>query len=272
MREMSSGKAKSDFEPVNLHPCFGCYTSEKERMHLPVAGKNNITYHMPKPSQTASADTSAEPTRIMRPEEAVAQYFAAKKHSPRLSIVGIAGPYEPLADFDTVKRTFMLIREKARGDTFCLSTNGLMLPFYANHLISLGVTHVSINIRTISPEHGAKIYQSITYLGKTIFGEEAVCILLQNQITGIRYLTDKGIQVKANILLPEQIDLQETQEMVSKVKEYGCTISNIIAPVGHSLSDGKTGSGELRMNRIRNECEDILPQMYFCKNCPSEMG
>ncbi|ETJ30719.1 NifN-B, partial [human gut metagenome] len=79
-------------------------------------------------------------------------------------------------NFDNVKETLKLIRNDDPEITFCISTNGLMLPFYAQELIDLGVSHVTITINAVNPEISAKVYKYVDYLGVIYRGEEAAQI------------------------------------------------------------------------------------------------
>ena len=48
-----------------------------------------------------------------------------------------------------------------------------MLPFYAQELIDLGVSHVTITINAVNPEISSKVYKYVDYLGVIYRGEEA---------------------------------------------------------------------------------------------------
>ncbi len=94
-----------------------------------------------------------------------------------------------------------------------------MLPQYANDLIDLGVTHVTVTMNTISPKTGAQIYKYVDYMGTRYVGEMAASILLSNQLAGIKMLTRKGIICKINIVVLKGINDQEIPEVVAKAKE-----------------------------------------------------
>ena len=76
-----------------------------------------------------------------------------------LTVVGIAGPGDALANFEETKKTLQLIKEYDPKVTFCLSTNGLMLPLYAQELIDLGVSHVTVTVITSYSIHYTKLYE-----------------------------------------------------------------------------------------------------------------
>jgi len=255
------------------HPCFNCNASNNARIHLPIAPKCNIQCnYCVRKFDCINESRPGVTSNILSPEEAVNRYLEANKVLPHLTVIGIAGPGDALANFEEVKETLSRIRNINPDITFCLSTNGLMLPFYANHLISLGVSHVTVTVNTVNPQTGAKIYKHINYLGKKYIGCEAATILLENQLNGIRYLSEKGIVVKVNIVLLKGINDSEIKDIVQKVSECGCKITNIMKhiPVKESAFEMLEGIGMEEQNQIRRECESILPQMYHCKQCRAD--
>jgi nitrogenase molybdenum-iron protein alpha/beta subunit/uncharacterized Fe-S cluster-containing radical SAM superfamily protein len=201
--KMKNANAISIEEKTKTHPCFSCDSAHKyARMHLPIAPKCNIScnYCLRKydcPNESRPGVT----TEVLSPEKAFEKYKLVKEKMPNLKVVGIAGPGDALANFDEVKKSLELIREYDEEVTFCLSTNGLMLPFYAKDLVELGVSHVTITINAVDPKVTAKVYKYVDYLGVRYVGEEGARILLNNQLSGLKYLTNHGIVCKVNIVM-----------------------------------------------------------------------
>ena len=161
-------------EKTKTHPCFSCDSAHKyARMHLPIAPKCNVScnYCLRK-FDCVNESRPGVTTDVLSAEEAFAKYKLVKSKMDNLKVVGIAGPGDALANFDEVRKTLKLIKEYDNEVTFCLSTNGLMLPFYAQELIDLGVTHVTVTMNAIDPKITAKVYKFIDYLGVTYTGEE----------------------------------------------------------------------------------------------------
>lgn len=77
--------------------------------------------------------------RVMLPEDAVDWYLQMKAKVPKLTVGGIAGPGDALANWAAVSRTLSMIRKVDKDVFFCLSTNGLYLPKYAKEIAVLGV-------------------------------------------------------------------------------------------------------------------------------------
>ncbi len=189
------------------HPCFNCSGGKYARIHLPVAPACNIqcNYCVRKydcPNESRPGVTTA----VLSPEEAYERYLQEKSKVDNLTVVGIAGPGDALANFSETKKTLRLIKESDPNVTFCLSTNGLMLPLYAQELIDLGVSHVTVTVNAVDPKIGANIYKHINYLGTKYTGIEAASILLANQLSGIRYLTSRGIICKVNTVMLKGIN------------------------------------------------------------------
>ena len=256
------------------HPCFDCGAGKRNaRIHLPVAPKCNIQCnYCVRKYDCVNESRPGVTSVVLSPAEAVDRFKKARKAIPDLTVAGIAGPGDALASFEEGAETLNRIRSIDPDITFCLSTNGLMLPFYVNHIISLGVTHVTVTVNSVDPTVGAKIYHHVTYLGKEHTGEEGASLLLQNQLSGIRYLSSMGVVVKVNIVLIKGINDHEIDEIVYMVKDCGCKITNImqLIPVKGSAFESMKLISQSQMNQIRKECENILPQMYHCRQCRAD--
>jgi nitrogenase molybdenum-iron protein alpha/beta subunit/MoaA/NifB/PqqE/SkfB family radical SAM enzyme len=258
---------------TETHPCFNCSGGKYARIHLPIAPKCNIqcNYCVRKfdcPNESRPGVTTA----ILTPEEAVERYILAKSRISNLSVVGIAGPGDALANFDATRETLKRIREIDPQVTFCLSTNGLMLPLYAQELIDLGVSHVTVTVNTVDPEIGSKIYKHIDYLGARFTGLAAASILLANQLSGLRYLTSRGVICKVNAVLLKGINEQHIEAVVIKVKELGVYISNImqLIPVKGSAFENLELVSNKEIAAIREKCAPELRQMYHCRQCRAD--
>lgn len=268
-----SPKYKTIADKKDTHPCYNCGAHNYARMHLPIAPKCNIScnycvrkYDCPNESRPGVT------TKILTPEEACEKYLEVKERVPNLSVIGIAGPGDALANFEETKKTLEYIRNEDKDITFCLSTNGLMLPQYANELIELGVSHVTVTMNAVEPKLGAKIYKYVDYMGVRYFGEIAAAILMTNQLSGIKMLTSKGIICKVNIVMIKGINDNHIPEVVNKVKKIGATITNImrLIPVQGSEFESLPLVNNKEIMAMRKQCEEILPQMYHCKQCRAD--
>jgi nitrogenase molybdenum-iron protein alpha/beta subunit/molybdenum cofactor biosynthesis enzyme MoaA/predicted Fe-Mo cluster-binding NifX family protein len=268
-----NGTEKTIEEKTATHPCYTCGAHKYARMHLPIAPKCNIScnYCLRKydcPNESRPGVT----TSILNPEEALNKFLEVKEKVPNLSVVGIAGPGDALANFEETKKTLELIRKADPGITFCLSTNGLMLPQYAEELIKLGVTHVTVTMNSVEPKIGAKVYKYIDYMGIKYYGEAAAAILMSNQLAGIKMMTSRGIVCKVNIVMLKGINDQHIPEVVKKVKELGGTITNIVKliPVKGSAFEHLPPVSKEEITKMREKCGETLKQMYHCRQCRAD--
>lgn len=260
-------------EKTKTHPCFNCGAHDHARIHLPIAPRCNIqcNYCVRKfdcPNESRPGVT----TTILTPQEAFERYKYVKEKLPNLSVVGIAGPGDALANFEETKTTLELIRAYDPDITFCLSTNGLMLPLYAQELVDLGVSHVTVTVNAVDPKIGAKIYKYVDYMGMHFIGETAAAILLTNQLNGIKLLTSKGIICKINIVTLKGINDEHIPKVVEKMKELDCYITNImqLIPVKGSAFEDLPMASQVEINKIRQSCGETMKQMYHCKQCRAD--
>ena len=255
------------------HPCFTCGGGQYARMHLPIAPACNIqcNYCLRKydcPNESRPGVT----TEVLSPAEAAAKYRLVKEKMPNLKVVGIAGPGDALANFPAVKETLQAIRAEDPEVTFCLSTNGLMLPFYAEEIISLGVSHLTVTINAVDPQIGARIYKHIDYLGMRYTGESAAGILLANQLAGLKYMADHGVICKVNIVVLRGINEAHIENVVKKVKELGAYITNIMQmiPVQGSAFEDMELVSLKEISALREACGEHLLQMKHCRQCRAD--
>jgi nitrogenase molybdenum-iron protein alpha/beta subunit/molybdenum cofactor biosynthesis enzyme MoaA/predicted Fe-Mo cluster-binding NifX family protein len=267
------GNGKTIEEKTASHPCYNCGAHNYARIHLPIAPKCNIScnYCLRKydcPNESRPGVT----TSILKPEEALNKFLKVKEKVSNLSVVGIAGPGDALANFEETKKTLELIRKADPEITFCLSTNGLMLPQYAEELINLGVSHVTVTMNAVDPQIGAMIYNYVDYMGTKYYGIAAAVILLANQLAGISMLTSKGIICKVNIVMLKGINDQHIPMVVSKVKELGAAMTNImqLIPVKGSAFEELSPASNQEIMDMREKCGSILKQMYHCRQCRAD--
>ena len=270
MHNVDGLRSNTSNKHVCRHPCFNNYDFHNAVIHLPIVSESNIIYTEQSLQGCPNLQEDERlPVKVLTPYEALERLIDAKKTIPGLTVAALAGPGEPLTDFDSVKETLKGIRQVYSEILLCLSTNGLMLPIYANHLISLGVNYVTVTVNTVSPEIGAKIYNSITYMGRKYYGVEGANILLQNQISGISYLTSMGISVRMNIVVMKGVNEHEIKDIVQLAKDCGCKLTNILPQTNgkNQNYNGLEAYSSDKLFSLRQKYEEILPQSYYCKPC-----
>lgn len=264
---------KKLMEKTRSHPCYNCGAHKYARIHLPVAPRCNVqcNYCVRKfdcPNESRPGVT----TSILTAQEAFLRFKKVKEKMSNLTVVGIAGPGDALANWEETKRTFELIKEYDENVTFCLSTNGLMLPTYAEELVKLGVTHVTVTINAVDPQISGRIYKFINYMGKKYENDAAGAIMVSNQLNGLRILISHGVICKVNIVTLKGINDTHIPEIVQTVKDIGCFITNIMPHIGveGSVFEKLPKMNEKEIEILRNQCSSILKQMYHCRQCRAD--
>jgi len=261
-------------EKTSKHPCYSAEAHLKyARMHLPVAPACNIQcnycnrkfdcMHESRPGVTSE---------ILSPAEALLKFSWVKEQIQQLSVVGIAGPGDALANWPDTKKAIEFIKAIDPDITFCLSTNGLMLPEYGQEIVDLGVHHVTVTCNATDPHIGAKLYQYARYNGETLTGVAAAQVLLKNQLEGIEFLAKQGVIVKVNIVMVMGINDHHIPEVVKKVKELGAFITNImpLIPAPGSNFEHLPQTSMKDINNMRNLCQLDMQQMRHCKQCRAD--
>jgi MoaA/NifB/PqqE/SkfB family radical SAM enzyme len=255
------------------HPCFNGCGGKNSRIHLPVAPSCNIqcNYCLRK-YDCVNESRPGVTAGVLTPQKALDRYLAVKERLGTIDVVGIAGPGDALAEFEKTRETFKLIREADPAVTFCLSTNGLLLPRYAEEIAGLGISHVTVTVNTADNKTGKSIYRFVEYAGKQYTGEAGAALLLEKQYEGIRRLHELGVVIKVNIVVLKDINSGEIPDVAAKVKEAGADLSNImqLIPVKGSAFENLPLTSNTEINAIRKSCEDILPQMYHCHQCRAD--
>ena len=258
---------------LNSHPCYNENAHKKfARMHLPVAPRCNIQCNYCNRKYDCSNESRPGVTSsVLTPEEAVEKVGVVKEKIPELSVVAVAGPGDPLANEETFA-ALERIHKKYPDLTLCLSTNGLMLPSYAERLYELGVRFVTVTMNALDADVSSKIYEFVIWNGKKLKGREAAERLLANQLEGIRKCVKLGMLVKVNIVLIPGINDKHIPDLVSSVKKLGVFIVNILPliPVeGTKFSGMKAPTPEER-KRLMDICSKDVKMMRHCRQCRAD--
>lgn len=271
----NSGKVPAGIPgQTDRHPCYSQDAHlHYARMHLPVAPRCNIgCNYCNRKYDCVNESRPGVTSEVLSPIAARDKFELVKARLDNLSVVGIAGPGDALANWEDTRRTLELIRQQDPEVVFCLSTNGLMLPDYAPEIVKLGVNHVTVTMNCLDPEVGAKIYKFVHYQEVTYAGREAAEILVRNQLAGIEYLTGQGVMVKINIVMLKGINDEEIPEVAKKAKELGAFITNImpLIPAPGSAFEAFPQTSTRELNEMRNLCQLDIRQMRHCKQCRAD--
>jgi nitrogen fixation protein NifB len=270
MEDKSSDEIKA---MLDTHPCYSEKAHTKfARMHLPVAPRCNIQCNYCNRKYDCSNESRPGVTsEVLSAEQSVDKIRYVKERIPYLSVIGIAGPGDPLANEETF-RTLELVGNEFPDLTLCLSTNGLMLPASIDRLKKLGIKFITVTVNAIDPKVGAKMYDFVIWEGKTLRGEEAAAKLIENQIEGIRKAVAAGMLVKVNTVMVAGINDDHIPEVAKKVKSLGAYVVNIIPMIpvpGTKFADLKAPTAEQR-KKLQDLCEPDIKQMRHCRFCRAD--
>ena len=261
-------------ERTKSHPCFSCGAcATSARLHLPIAPKCNLScnYCLRK-YDCVNESRPGVTTAVLTPAQAFDHFMKVKHDMPNLTVVGIAGPGDTLANPEETFRTLEMIRKEDPNITFCMSTNGLALPEYVEDMKRVGVSHATVTINAVDPAIGAQIYKFAMYRGKKYTGETAAALLLANQMAGLRALSQAGIVSKVNTVLLKGINDGHIPQVVETARELGAVMTNImqLIPVKGSVFENMPLVSNKELMDMRRSCEPTLKQMYHCKQCRAD--
>lgn len=281
-----SGSANETFVPedvssmINNHPCYseGAH-HHYARIHLSVAPACNIQCHYCNRKYDCSNESRpGVTTERLTPEEGAKKVLYVGSKIPQLSVVGIAGPGDALANPKKTFETFDLINKYAPDLRLCVSTNGLSLPHYVDELERVGVDHITVTINAVTPEVGAKIYPWIydTITKKRYRGVEAAEILLNRQLQGIKACVERGILIKANSVLIPGVNEEELVKVSKKLKEMGVFLHNIM-PLLSSPEfgtyyglNGYPSATDEQLMAAQEACGMDMKLMTHCRQCRAD--
>ena len=266
------------WEKVKNHPC---YSEEAHhhyaRMHVAVAPACNIQCnYCNRKYDCANESRPGVVSEKLTPEQAAKKVLAVASTIPQMTVLGIAGPGDPLANPEKTFKTFELIAKTAPDIKLCLSTNGLMLPDHVDTIKRFNVDHVTITINMIDPEIGAKIYPWVYYRNKRYTGVEGARILSERQLQGLEMLTARGILCKVNSVMIPGVNDRHLVQVNRAVKSRGAFLHNIMPLISapeHGTVFGLTGqrgpsAQELKL--LQDGCEGEMNMMRHCRQCRAD--
>jgi nitrogen fixation protein NifB len=263
---------------IDKHPC---YSEEAHhhyaRMHAAVAPACNIQCnYCNRKFDCANESRPGVVSELLTPEEAAHKVLVIAGKIPQMTVLGIAGPGDPLANPEKTFRTFELIADKAPDIKLCLSTNGLMLPDYVDRIKQLNIDHVTITINMIDPEIGAKIYPWVHYGRRRYKGIEASRILHERQMEGLQALKEADILCKVNSVMIPGINDEHLVEVNRAIRERGAFLHNIMPLISapehgtHFGLTGQRGPTPKELKSIQDNCSGNMKMMRHCRQCRAD--
>ncbi|MEG3619945.1 nitrogenase cofactor biosynthesis protein NifB [Magnetovibrio sp. PR-2] len=265
-------------EKVNNHPC---YSEEAHhfyaRMHVAVAPACNIQCHYcNRKYDCANESRPGVVSELLSPDQASKKVLAVASEIPQMTVLGVAGPGDPLANPERTFETFREIADKAPDIKLCLSTNGLALPDHVDEIAALNVDHVTITINCVDPEIGAEIYPWIFWNNRRIHGAKGAKILIERQQKGLEMLIERGILVKVNSVMIPGVNDEHLKEVSQIVKGKGAFLHNVmplIAEKEHGTFYGVMGQrspSKQELSDLQDACAGDMNMMRHCRQCRAD--
>lgn len=265
-------------EKVQNHPC---YSEEAHhyfaRMHVAVAPACNIQCHYCNRKYDCSNESRpGVVSELLTPDEAVMKTKAVAANIPQMTVLGIAGPGDPLANPERTFETFQRLSAEAPDIKLCVSTNGLALPESVDELAKHNIDHVTITINCVDPAVGEKIYPWIYWNNKRIRGKKAAQILIDQQQKGLEMLVERGILVKVNSVMIPGVNDEHLKEVSRIVKEKGAFLHNVMPLIAEEEHGtfygimGQRGPEPEELQDLQDACAGDMNMMRHCRQCRAD--
>ena len=271
MKNETWGRMGSKFAHLtSSHPCY----SEKAhfttaRIHLPVAPKCNIQCNFCSRTMDKCEYRPGAYGCLLSPRDAVARVEEAMREHPTLSVVGVAGPGEPLFNPETFE-AMRLVHDAHPQLHLCIASNGLLLPRKIDELAELGVGSITVTINGIDPAVVSQIVSWVLYDGTVYRGEESASILTAQQLAGIEAAYEHEIPVKINTVLVPGINEGEIEAIAREASERKAWIMNIIPLIPVNAFSSRRAPTCDELKEARETAERYLPQFRLCRQCRAD--
>lgn len=263
--------AHSKADVIGRHPCFSKEAHNRfGRVHLPVAPACNIKCrYCERKYDCANESRPGVTSRVFTPEDALQRVRTLVDRNESLSVIGIAGPGDPLAN----EATFEVL-EAVHGEfpelVLCVSTNGLYLPERVYDLVRAGVSSLTVTINAVSFETAERIYSWVRYDGRRYEGEEAAKLLLINQWAGLRAAIHERLLVKVNSVFIQGVNEAELPEIARLAGDRGADLMNILPLIPQADFAHLRRPSHDDIRRMRAECGKYIQQMTHCRQCRAD--
>ncbi len=259
---------------ISRHPCFNDASRHTSaRIHLPVAPECNVQCNFCKRIYDCANESRPGVTSAMlTPARALHYLRGALKQDPRIVVVGIAGPGDPLATPQRTLETLRLVRQSYPDMILCVASNGLNVASHADELGALNVSHVTLTVNAVAPAIGVKVYAWVRDAKRVYRGQAGAALLWDRQAEAIRALKRLGVTVKINTIIIPGVNEDHVPQIARRVAELGADIANCVPlyPVPGTALGNAAPPPLDRVVAIRREVGRWLPVMEHCTRCRAD--
>jgi nitrogen fixation protein NifB len=256
------------------HPCFNQEARHSyARIHLPVAPRCNMQCNYCNRKYSCANESRPGVTcAVLRPGQAIEYLRRFAEKVPNLSVVGIAGPGDPLACASETLETLRMVKAEFPQQMLCIATNGLNLLPYVDDLATLGLSHITLTINAVNSALGAKFYKWIEIDGRLCFGAEAAGELWHRQQQALCALATAGIVIKVNTIYVPGINDHHIEEVAKAVSVLGASVLNImpLLPTEGTPFGGIPEPDRKMLQAARAQAARYLLQMSHCARCRAD--
>ncbi|UCE09520.1 MAG: radical SAM protein [Candidatus Thorarchaeota archaeon] len=259
--------------PFSSHPCWSTKRGDIwERIHLPVARRCNVkcAYCNNGEHQGCRPQRPGMASRIMSVQEALERALNELERRPRLGIVAVSGPGEPLANPETFSLLDGIRRECPKIE-FCLSTNGVLLGEETERLVSLGMKAISVTVNTLNPAVAAQVYEWAIVDDNVVSGISMAHKLTARQSFGISSAVDAGIAVKANTILIPGVNDHEILNTAESLADLGVSLQNIVPLIPCARFENSKSPSAKQLRNARLAASAHIRQFVHCRQCRSDV-
>jgi nitrogen fixation protein NifB len=205
---------------------------------------------------------------ILSPGDAVDTVRRALDLCPEITVVGIAGPGDTLAN-DSALEAFRAVHDVYPNLIKCLSTNGLMLPDRAEDLVEAGVSTVTVTVNAVDPEILSRVVSHIIYRGRVLEGTD-MRVLTQRQLEGIRAMSALGAMVKVNTVLIPGVNDNHIEDIARAAAAAGANIYNIIPLIPQREFIGTDAPDCDMLRAAKDAGARHIEVFHHCKHCRAD--
>lgn len=264
--------------PSAEHPCYSAEGRHRyARLHLAVAPACNIQCNYCNRRFDCSNESRPGVTSgLLTPAQAAERVAMVKARMPNLTVVGIAGPGDPLANAARTLDTLKRVRDFDPSLLLCVSTNGLALAPLAGKLAELGVNHLTITLNTLDPAIGERLYPWIYYANRRWQGRRAAQLMVDAQLDGLAAAVAAGMQVKINSVVIPGITDHGLTDVAEAARQHGAVLHNLMPLISrpeHGTYFGLSGQREptaAELESCRERLRPLLPLMEHCQQCRAD--
>ncbi|MBI5132701.1 MAG: radical SAM protein [Rhodopseudomonas palustris] len=244
-------------------------TAPITRLHLPVSPACNIDCAFCAQAFDRHDHHADQASRLLTPTQAIELVARARALSSTLSVVGVAGPGEPLATHHALD-TLAKVHERWPDLALCLSTNGLMLPEQVDQIAASGITTLTVTVNAVDPAIQARITPTIAWRHRRLDGTAAAKRLIRNQIDGIAQASARGIVVKVDTVLIPTVNEDHIGDIAERVAYAGAHLIHIIPLVPQHRFAHLPAPGLMKRYVARADAERYLRVSNHCQQCAAD--